>query len=284
MDHSWYDLLGFFCYQIIRSFPLGERYPRIRKLQPVSTCMNDKSYPIFELQDPYFNYRTTKFLGDEGFYSFLNWQDDRSWYPLGRLVGGTVYPGLMITSELIRNALTMLNFTINVRNMCVFLAPLFASLTALATYLLTSEVYGRTGAGLIAAAMIGIAPSYISRSVAGSYDNEGVAIFALVFTFYLWIKAVKTGRLAWAAATAIGYFYMVAAWGGYVFIINIIPIYVVVMLFSGRYSGRLYVAYSTFYILGSLLAMQVPFVGFNVVKQAESAASHGVFLMLQVGT
>ena len=33
-------------------------------------------------------------------------------------------------------------------------------------------------------------PSYISRSVAGSYDNEAVAIFALIFTFYLYIKVV----------------------------------------------------------------------------------------------
>lgn len=31
-------------------------------------------------------------------------------------------------------------------------------------------------------------PSYISRSVAGSYDLEGVSIFALVFTFYLYVK------------------------------------------------------------------------------------------------
>jgi hypothetical protein len=70
--------------------------------------------------------------------------------------------------------------------------------------------------------------------------------------------------------------------GGYVFIINVIPIYVVVLVASGRYSPRLYVAYSTFYVLGSLMAMQVPFVGFNVIRQAESAASHGVFLMIQV--
>ena len=32
----------------------------------------------------------------------------------------------------------------------------------------------------------------MSRSVAGSYDNEAVAIFALVNTFYLWLKAVNT--------------------------------------------------------------------------------------------
>lgn len=30
------------------------------------------------------------------------------------------------------------------------------------------------GAGLLAAAMIAVVPGYISRSVAGSYDNEGM--------------------------------------------------------------------------------------------------------------
>lgn len=41
--------------------------------------------------DPYFNYRTTKFLAEEGFYSFHNWFDDRAWYPLGRIIGGKSY-------------------------------------------------------------------------------------------------------------------------------------------------------------------------------------------------
>ena len=44
--------------------------------------------------DPYFNYRTTRFLAEEGFYSFHNWFDDRAWYPLGRSIGGTIYPGM----------------------------------------------------------------------------------------------------------------------------------------------------------------------------------------------
>ena len=38
--------------------------------------------------DPYFNYRTTKYLAEEGFYKFHNWFDDRAWYPLGRIIGG----------------------------------------------------------------------------------------------------------------------------------------------------------------------------------------------------
>jgi dolichyl-diphosphooligosaccharide--protein glycosyltransferase len=43
--------------------------------------------------DPYFNYRTTIFLTEKGFYNFHNWFDDRAWYPLGRIIGGTIYPG-----------------------------------------------------------------------------------------------------------------------------------------------------------------------------------------------
>eukprot|EP00752_Nemacystus_decipiens_P005830 g5269.t1 len=160
---------------------------------------------------------------------------------------------------------------------------ILAMICALAFFIrLFAVVTKRSSTGLLAAAFTAIVPSYISRSVGGSYDNEGVAIFALIFVFYLWIKSVNTGSMMWACLTALAYFYMVAAWGGYVFIINIIPIYVVVMVVAGRYSSRLYVAYSTFYALGSIMAMQVPFVGFNVVKQAECMASHGVFVGIQV--
>ena len=68
-----------------------------------------------------------------------------------------------------------------------------------------------TGAGLVAAAMIAIVPGYISRSVAGSYDNEGIAIFCMLLTYYMWVKAVKTGSLFWATLCALAYFYMVSA-------------------------------------------------------------------------
>merc|ERR1712226_1008191 len=190
-------------------------------------------------------------MTQEGFYDFLNWFDNRAWYPLGRIVGGTVYPGLMITSGSIHYVLSLLNISIEVRNVCVFLAPFFSGLTAISTYLLTKELWSQ-GAGLFAACFIAIVPGYISRSVAGSYDNEGIAIFALMFTYYLWIKSVKTGSVYWATWTALSYFYMVSAWGGYVFIINLIPLHVFVLLLMNRYSQRIYVAYNTFFIIGLL--------------------------------
>ena len=106
---------------------------------------------------------------------------------------------------------------VDIRNICVLLAPGFSGLTAYATYLFTNEMCATPSAGLLAAIFMGIAPGYISRSVAGSYDNEAIAIFLLVFTFYLWIKAVKLGSAFWGALCALFYGYMVSAWGGVCF-------------------------------------------------------------------
>jgi dolichyl-diphosphooligosaccharide--protein glycosyltransferase len=218
---------------------------------------------------------------DKGWYDFYNWFDDYSWYPLGRVVGGTVYPGIQITAAFMYWALRAINFTVDLRNVCVLTSPFFASNTALTTYHFTKEIKGPSSA-LIAAAFIGIVPGYISRSVAGSFDNEGVAIFALLATFWLFVKSVKTGSLYWSVLACLAYFYMVNAWGGYVFIINLVPIYVLVLVVTGRFSNRLYVAYSTFYVLGTLLAMQVRFVSFLAVQSSEHMASLGIFVLLQV--
>ncbi|KAG5717463.1 Dolichyl-diphosphooligosaccharide--protein glycosyltransferase subunit stt3, partial [Termitomyces sp. T112] len=231
--------------------------------------------------DPWFNYRATRVLASKGFYEFWNWFDPTAWYPLGRVVGGTVYPGLMATSGVIYNLLHAINLPVDIRNICVLLAPGFSALTAWATYQFTKEMKDAS-AGLLAAAFIGIVPGYISRSVAGSYDNEAIAIFLLMFTFFLWIKALKQGSALFGTLAALFYFYMVAAWGGYAFITNMIPIHAFVLLLMGRYSGRLYVAYSSWYAIGTLASMQVPFVGFQPVRTSEHMAALGVFGLLQI--
>nr|GMC63482.1 dolichyl-diphosphooligosaccharide--protein glycosyltransferase subunit STT3A [Ipomoea batatas]GMC65353.1 dolichyl-diphosphooligosaccharide--protein glycosyltransferase subunit STT3A [Ipomoea batatas] len=134
----------------------------------------------------------------------------------------------------------------------------------------------------MAAALLGMVPSYISRSVAGSYDNEAVAIFALIFTFYLYIKTLNTGSLFYATLNAIAYFYMVCSWGGYTFIINLIPMHALLCIVTGRYSPRLYIAYAPLVVLGTLLASLVPVVGFNAVMTSEHFASFLVFIIINV--
>lgn len=198
-----------------------------------------------------------------------------TWHPLGRVTGGTLYPGLMVTSGIIYHTLRLLSMPVDIRNICVLLAPGFSGLTAVASYLITSEMSTSPSAGLLAAAFMGITPGYISRSVAGSYDNEAIAIFLLVFTFFLWIKAVKNGSAMWGALTALFYGYMVSAWGGYVFITNLLPLHTFVLICMGRYSPRLYVSYSTWFALGTLASMQIPFVGFLPIRSSEHMSALG---------
>ena len=56
----------------------------------------------------------------------------------------------MMTSAFLYHVMHLLNITIDIRNVCVFLAPLFSSLTVIVTYHLTKELKVRgvaTGGG-----------------------------------------------------------------------------------------------------------------------------------------
>ncbi|KAL3234806.1 Dolichyl-diphosphooligosaccharide--protein glycosyltransferase subunit STT3 [Nakaseomyces bracarensis] len=236
---------------------------------------------IIHEYDPWFNFRATKYLVSHTFHEFLNWFDDRTWYPLGRVTGGTLYPGLMTTSAFVWHALRKIGLPIDIRNICVLFAPGFAGITAWATYHFTKEIKD-SSAGLLAAAFMAIIPGYISRSVAGSYDNEAISITLLMVTFMFWIKAQKTGSILHATGAALFYFYMVSAWGGYVFITNIIPLHVFILILMGRYNSRLYSAYTTWYAIGTIASMQIPFVGFLPIRSNDHMAALGVFGLIQL--
>ncbi|MFS7997860.1 putative dolichyl-diphosphooligosaccharide--protein glycotransferase [Helianthus anomalus] len=270
LRHASGNILAFFILLLIGVLAFSIRLFSVIKYESV----------IHEF-DPYFNYRVTQFLTKSGVYDFWNWFDDRTWYPLGRVIGGTVYPGLTLTAGTMWKVLQMLNIPLSVETVCVFTAPVFSAFAAWATYLLTKEVKG-IGAGLTAAVLLAMVPSYISRSVAGSYDNEAVAIFALIFTFYLYIKTLNTGSLFYATLNSMAYFYMVCSWGGYTFIINLIPMHVLLCIVTGRYSPRLYIAYAPLVVLGTLMAALVPVVGFNAVMTSEHFASFLVFIIIHV--
>lgn len=46
--------------------------------------------------DPWFNYRATEYLYEHGWRAFKSWYDYKVWYPLGRPVGTTIYPGMQV--------------------------------------------------------------------------------------------------------------------------------------------------------------------------------------------
>ena len=51
--------------------------------------------------DPYFNFRATKFIVENGIQEYFEWHDDMSWYPFGRDVAGTSQIMLHVTAAML---------------------------------------------------------------------------------------------------------------------------------------------------------------------------------------
>ncbi len=75
---------------------------------------------------------------------------------------------------------------------------------------------------------------------------------------------------------------MVAVWGGYVFVINLIGVHAAILVLLGRFGPKLYKAYSVFYVLGTFLATRVPVVGMAPLKSLEQLGPAGVFFGFQL--
>lgn len=136
----------------------------------------------------YFHYRTIHFLSEEGFYNFCSWFDNQDWYYLEPVIGGTIYPGLIVMSAAISHALHFIHIINNIQNVFMSLAFLFFSFTILIKYHL-SKVLKNAGAGLLAASIIAIVPEYISWSVDVFWVNEGIAVFCILLTYYTcWLR------------------------------------------------------------------------------------------------
>jgi len=300
--------------------------------------------------DPYFNFRATEYLYEHGWQKFATWFDYMSWYPLGRPVGTTIYPGMQVTAVFLKRYIVA---DMSLNDVCVFIPVWFGVFATLFTGLLAYEcsapvsnaqgstessfgcilsyipvvgwIYDKviavvlkksldilekiTGTdfglrtkkinggymsspavevALCTSMIMAIVPAHLMRSIGGGYDNESIAMAAMTLTFWLWTRSLRCGSneklwpLIWGTATGVAYFYMVAAWGGYVFVLNLIGCHAAVLILLGRYSSKLHCSYSAFYFVGTALAIQVPVVGWTPLKSLEQLAPCGVFIGIQL--
>lgn len=259
------------------------------------------------------------------------------WYPLGRPVGTTIYPGMQFTSVWIKRFI-LPDWSIN--DICCFVPAwfgVFATLTTAALcYVTVHSVKSTKGSksiltdipivtfitnnillpikrlveGLLikttgsnwgiatqnnppalesavfTALIMAIVPAHLLRSVGGGYDNESVATTAMQLTFWFWTWTLSSANPTRAAIlgviTGFMYFYMVAAWGGYVFVINLVGLHAFVLFLLRKLPfEHLYSSYTSFYVVGTFLAMQVPVVGWMPVKSLEQIGPLGVFVGFQ---
>ncbi|KNC35881.1 oligosacharyl transferase STT3 subunit [Plasmodium falciparum IGH-CR14] len=213
---------------------------------------------IIHEYDPYFNYKLTNILKEEDFYKFWNYFDEKSWYPLGRTTGQTLFPGLMITSFLFYKICHFFGILVSMRNICIYIGPIFSFFTCIISYFLTREIYNFSGAALLSALFVSISPSHISRTVAGSYDNESISIFLLLLCIYNWIRCLKKGSLLSVLICSLSTYYMALSWGAYIFITNSISLFMLIIIILKKYTIKHFIIYNVYYILTTILCLNIP--------------------------
>lgn len=187
----------------------------------------------FELNefDPFFNYRATKYLVDNGVDAYVNWHDDMSWYPQGRDVFLTSQVPLHFTAAFLYQIFggnsSLYEFTI-------IFPVVFGSFTAIVIFALV-RVIGGTTAGLFASLFFALSPAIIIRGTLGWFKSEPLGLFYGLLALYLFLSGLKSENRKVALGKLIGggLFLAIgfASWGGIQFFLLPLGLFIISLPF-----------------------------------------------------
>lgn len=175
----------------------------------------------FELNefDPFFNYRATQYIVDNGIIDYFEWNDDLSWYPIGRDVSSTSQVMLHLTTAttywIFGSGMELYDFTI-------LFPVIFASLSAIVIFALV-RVIGGTTAGLFSAMFFSVSIPLLIRSPVGWFKSEPLGLFFSLLTVYFLLSGINSQnkKIAILKLVGAGIFttFSLSAWGGNQFFI-----------------------------------------------------------------
>ncbi len=237
--------------------------------------------------DPWMQYKEMKFIVDRGwtgFIDFFNWHDYDSWYPYGRDVGRTAFPGVPFLAAFLYHIIHGLGFNVDTLELAAFMPTIMGIVTTIIVFFLGREVGGKP-AGFLAAFFIALSSASIQRTHFGWFDDESVSIPFMLLGFLSYILAIKKDRtwkslIIYSIVAGFSLGYVTATWGASRFPIAFIPVFTGVLALIGRYSRKLLVSYSITVLLYGSIAVMVPKLGLGFLREATMVVSIGVLVYL----
>jgi dolichyl-diphosphooligosaccharide--protein glycosyltransferase len=170
-----------------------------------STAFIIRSYPIkygFALNefDPYFDYRATKYIIDNGFEAYLNWHDYESWYPEGRDVPHTSQVALHLIAATLYK---IFGFGSSLLDFVIMFPVIIGSLTTIVIFALVRNLSGTT-AGMFASLLFAFMPAIIQRGNLGWFKSEPLGLFLALLSVYLFLSSIKSKNIKRTILTAAG--------------------------------------------------------------------------------
>jgi dolichyl-diphosphooligosaccharide--protein glycosyltransferase len=187
----------------------------------------------FELNefDPFFNFRATEFIVENGLLEYFNWHDSLSWHPEGRNVSATSQVMLHITAAETYN---IFGGNSNLYDFTILFPIVLSSLTAIVIFALV-RVIGGTTAGLFAALFYSVSMPIIIRGSLGWFKSEPLGLFYGLLGVYLFLSAIKTENKKIAISKLIGagiiLTFGLASWGGIQFFVIPIGVFILALPF-----------------------------------------------------
>jgi len=204
-----------------------------------STSMFIRSQPIeygFELNefDPFFNFRATEYIVENGFSEYFQWHDDKSWYPQGRDISKSsqviLHVTTAITYQIFGGNLSLYDYTI-------LFPAIIGSLTVVVIFALV-RLFAGTTAGLIASLLFAVSFPLILRGTVGWFKSEPLGIFYGLLGLYLFLSAIQSEnkKIAFLKIIFGGIVLALsmASWGGAQFFIIPIGIFLLALPFVNK--------------------------------------------------
>jgi len=193
-------------------------------------------YELMEF-DPFFNFRATEYMVENGFTEYFNWHDDKSWYiraedgQSGRNVSATsqvmLHTTAAITYQIFGGTSSLYDFTI-------LFPVVIGSLTVLVIFGLV-RVFAGTAAGLFASLLFAVSLPIILRGTIGWFKSEPLGIFYALLALYFFFSGIRSEnkKIAFLKIIFGGIVmtFAMASWGGIQFFIIPLGLFILALPF-----------------------------------------------------
>ena len=191
--------------------------------------------------DPFFNFRATEYIVENGLSEYFQWHDDKSWHlqewrqldpgVSGRNVSATSQTMLHITAaityQIFGGNSTLYDFTI-------LFPAVIGSLTVIVIFGLV-RLFAGTTAGLFASLLFAVSLPIILRGTIGWFKSEPLGIFYALLGLYFFFSGIRSEnkKIAFSKIILGGIImtFAMASWGGNQFFVIPIGLFILALPF-----------------------------------------------------
>ncbi|MDB3956418.1 glycosyltransferase family 39 protein [Candidatus Nitrosopelagicus sp.] len=188
---------------------------------------------LFEF-DPFFNFRATEYVLENGYDAYFQWIDEKSWHPFGRDISENSQVSLHISASIFYQ---LFGSNSSLYDFVIIFPLVIGSLTAISVFAFV-RVLGGTTAGLLAALMFSVSAPIFTRGLIGWFKSEPLGLFFAFLAMYLFVSGImfNKGKFSFIKLVFAGIFLALglSSWGGILFFLIPIVLFYLILPFLKR--------------------------------------------------